>query len=262
MVTHWDRHWDGLGQQETYYPTGLFKQGMDQGKLQDNTKTFFIRRDKSTKQLEKSWLGRVYDIRQDKREADKIYFKVKIEMEIDCPTEYKGYGEGWWCFDENDNVDTMYDPKFFSLLQNPQDWREFERYTHLLIKCLGIHVHHAFPPENQGGLPDGFFKFWNFAVLYDCTLDNDFENSKMTQIKNYASQLSKGTIEYENKAIDVRDCQKSIWIITRSGNQKLVKKIDKVTAKQVPIAKIIDLYRRRLRIDMDEDSFENELKRL
>lgn len=262
MVTNWDRHWDGLGQQETYYTTGMFRQGMDQGKLQDNTKTYFIRREKQTKHLEKSWLGSVYDIRQDKREANKIYFKVKVEREIECPTKYEGYTEGWWCFEEKEVDDSLSDPKFFSLLQKTQDWHEFERYTHLLIKSLGIHVHHAFSPNQQRGLPDGFFKFRGFAVLYDCTLASEFEKEKLDQMKNFCNQLKSGSINFSNKTVDITDCKKSVWIITRSGKPRLIKNIDQVTIREVPIQVIIDLYRNRLNTEMDEDRLESELRQL
>jgi len=42
----------------------------------------------------------------------------------------------------------------------------------------------------QKGRPDGFFVFGkHLAVIYDCTLEKDFEKEKNQQIDNYVNQL-------------------------------------------------------------------------
>lgn len=72
----------------------------------------------------------------------------------------------------------------------------------------------------------------------------------------------KGMIEYENRTINIRDCEKSVWIITRIGNQRIIKQVDEIFVKEVPIEKLIELHRKRIELDIDETGFEKELRSL
>jgi len=82
-------------------------------------------------------------------------------------------------------------------------------------------------------------------VLYDCTLDPEFEASKAIQIENFCDQLKKGKIQYGGKEINIRDLRKSVWIVTkRPSRERTVRQIDDILVKEVPITKIIQLYRK------------------
>lgn len=268
MVTNWENHWDNLRDNSTYFTTRMLKRNMNESKLKDNTKTFFIKRSIETRKLEKAWIGKVKNINKGTRRDGKecIYFSVIIEDEIQCPPKFSDYSEGWYVDEEEPEPkileESLFDPRFFSNLKSTDDWLEFEEYTYYLIKCLGIHISHRFGPKKQKGKADGFFKFRNFAVLYDCTLDLNFEKSKETQIENFCDQMKKGIIEYSNKKIDIKNCDKSVWIITRVGNSRLIRQIDEISIKEIPIGKIIELYRKWIKEDIDESTFETELKNL
>lgn len=82
-------------------------------------------------------------------------------------------------------------PKVFADLRNceKRDFGEFEDSTYMALRLLGIHRAYKFPQDQQAGEADGFFKFLNLAVIYDCTLSNNFEDTKKQQIENYCNQL-------------------------------------------------------------------------
>lgn len=264
MITNWENHWDNLRDDSTYYTTRMFKRGMNESKLIEDTKTVFIKRNKETKELEKAWRGEVFGFRKSTQGGkDRISFKVMIQDEIPGPPEYSDYSEGWYV-DEKEELpeESLFDPGFFSDLRSTNEWLKFEKYTYYLIRCLGIHTSFRFAPKKQRGKADGFFKFRNFAVLYDCTLERNFEKSKETQIENFCDQMKKEIIEYNRKRIDIRNCNKSVWIITKDGNQRLIKQIDEIHIKEVPVEKIITLYRKRINEDIDETIFEKDLRSL
>ena len=266
MVTNWENHWDKLKDNSTYFTVRMLRGNMNENKLKDNTKTIFIKRNKETKLIEDAWFGNVLDIDKGIRKDGKkcIYFKVKIEDKMPIPNKYSNYFEGWYVDEEEAEEiisrECIFDPSFFSELKTTTDWRKFEEYTYYLIRCLGIHNSHRFVFKNQKGKADGFFKFGNFAVLYDCTLDSKYEESKKTQIENFCDQMKKGIIEYNSKRININHCNKNVWIITRTKNTRLIKEIDEIDVKEIPIEKIIELYRKRIKEDIDENIFEKELR--
>lgn len=267
MVTNWDGHWDRLRDNSTYYTSRMLKGNLAKRMPVSGTKTIFIKRNRQTREIEKCWEGKIYDLKKDRlNDKDIIRFRVEIEKEISCLSKYISYSEGWWP-DEEELVEkiateSICDPKFFSLLKSTFNWQEFEEYIHYLIRSLGIHISHRFGPTKQKGKADGFFKFNNLAVLYDCTLDSNFEESKDTQIDNFCDQLQKGKIEYESKNIGIKQCTKNVWIITRGFKSRIIKEIDEVIVKEVPIDKLIELYRERLEKDIDEKEFEIKLQNI
>lgn len=254
MVTHWKNHWDNIPNNETYFSKKMLKQGMTVEKIQEDTYTIFIRRNEQTKQPEKAWEGSVYDF---KIKGDKIYFKVKIDREIQIPPEYINYTEGWYVEDfEGIPFETVIYPPFFYVLTTTKDYEEFERYTCILLKLLGIH--HIFRYEKQSGQPDGFFKFGNLAVIYDTTLRSDYQEVKETQIQNYAAMLKTGVLKYEDRTINVANCKKQVWIITR-GISRTISKTDDVTIKEIPISRLIKIYSERVKKLIDDVELENML---
>ena len=261
MVTNWDNHWDKLPEEKTRYRKKMFKGSMCIEKLEDNTSAIFIKRNKGTKKFERAWEGKVTAINPD---GENISFNVNLESEIECPAEYKGYTEGWYLEEDYEKFKKDYDkfsPSFFSELKNTSDWSKFEEYVYSLIKCLGISDVYRFP-QPQKGEADGFFLFEKIVVLYDCTLDDNFEDSKKTQIGNFCSQLGKDHIEYRSKKFTISDKKKSVWIITR-GKARLLKEIDGIKIKEITVSKLIDLYKRRLTSDeYDSETLERELLKI
>lgn len=260
MVTHWEKHWDNLSNKETYFTRGMLKKGMSIDKIMENTPTIFIKlKSKHDKSAEKAWEGKVYGF---KIKEDRIRFKVNIEKEIPIPPEYSNYLEGWYVEGSEEEAlsprGIIY-PPFFYILISTNDWREFERHTHNLLKLLGIHQ--IIEYEKQRGQPDGFFKIGNLAVIYDATLMGDFEKSKETQIANYAGQLKASSLKYKNRTINIANCNKQVWIITR-GSSRILEKVDNITIKEVPINKIIEVYSERIEKTIDEMELENKLKNL
>lgn len=255
MVTHFKNHWDRITQSS--YTLGMLKKGMDCSKIVEKTKTVFVRLNDRTLKPEKAWLGHTSDFIV---EAEKIRFQVKIDKDITCPQKYRNYKQGWYVEEsEIEELDfempasggsNLYPPFFYELMKT-LDWKEFEFYTHWLIRLLGINDLYFF--ENQKGSADGFFKFGTLAVIYDTTLESNFEKTKKAQIDNFCSQLKSGKIECGNRVISVAHDQKQVWIITR-GKARVISKIDEVTAREVSIDEIIEFYRKRLENDLDEDS--------
>jgi len=266
MVTNWENHWNNLGDSPTYFTTRMLKGNMNESKLKDDTRTIFIKRNKETRSIENTWIGKVAKISEGIRRdgKERIYFRVIIKDTISCPDKYSNYSEGWYIteeeMEEKISEKSIFDPSFFTELKMTNDWRKFEEYTYYLIRCLGIHNSHRFGFKKQKGKADGFFKFRNFAVLYDCTLDSRYEESKKIQIENFCDQMKKGIIEYNRKRINISNCNKNIWIITRTKNTRLIKEIDEIDVKEVSIEKIIELYRKRIKEDIDENVFEKELR--
>lgn len=265
MVTHWHNHWDNLRDNSTYFTSGMLKGDMKNSDLIDNTITIFIKKNKDTKKVEKVWSGRAKNFKEgvDKKGRKSIYFTVEIDNIIPCPEKYLTYSEGWYVGRgdiEGDIVDEKkFDPEFFKELLITNNWQIFEEYTYYLIKCLGIHTSCRFGFKEQKGKADGFFKFGNLVVLYDCTLDSDYESSKNIQIKNFCNQLKESTIDYSYKKINIVNCNKNVWIITRNRESKLITLSDDIRIKEVSIERIIGIYRKRFTEELDDHALEQEL---
>jgi len=117
-----------------------------------------------------------------------------------------------------------------------------------------------FRAYNQRGRADGFFIFNNLVVLFDMTLECDFESKKEEQIENFCSQLNRGKIEFNNRSFNILNHLKQVWIITRGpNNSRILKNIDTIIVKEVPIAKLFEIYRKRLLDELDEVQFQKEL---
>lgn len=162
----------------------------------------------------------------------------------------------------NKTVQSDIRPAIFDELLQTNDWKRFELYTYYLIKLLGIHNAYRFDPANQSGKADGFFKFGNLAVLYDCTLRSNFEEVKRVQIENYCKQLGTGLIEATTNPRVLEEFhhyQKQVWIITR-GKSRVIETRNDIAVKEVSVTKLIDLYEYRLRNAFGANQLENELR--
>ena len=263
MVTHWDDHWDRLRNNETHFSKGMLKGKMSLSRIKDYTPTLFIKLNKNTREVEAAWEGETYDF---KEEVNRIKFKVKIFRKLEkLPQKYASYNEGWYLeyFEELPSLvpdELIIYPPFIYILERSGDWGEFESYTYLLLKLLGIHEIHKF--GKQKGLPDGFFKFRNLVVMYDSTLEKGFEESKRTQVRNYINQLKQNEIRLGNKTVSIIGCKKQVWIITR-GTTRVLGRVDDIVVKEVSITDLIHTYKDRiLKESVDEVWLEKRLEEI
>jgi len=244
---------------KTRYSIGMLKGKMKECKYLDGTKTIFIKRSKTNKKIEKSWIGTTscFEVGEYKNQKA-IYFKVNLEKEIDCPEAYRSYPEGWYLVEELAADEDLFSPPFLSKLKTTNDWEEFERLTLCLFIILGIHDLYRFHPRNQKGKADGFFVFRNTVIFYDCTLEKNFEESKKVQMENFCGQLRNDHIEYQKKKFTIRNTHKRVWIVT-NGLQRLIREVDEIKIKEVPVQALINLYRKRISQTLDSEAFEREL---
>ncbi len=259
MVTNFRDHWDLVDNRETYYWKSMKH---FEAEPRAGTPTTFILVEKGTVLPQKAWTGFVDGFRYAvKNQKDSIVFKVHINQAIPIPDRHRTLSSGWYLVAEESAAPTEspLEPAFFKTLRETSDWDVFEGDCHKLLKLLGIHEIHEF--KKQRGKPDGFFKIGSLAVIYDATLESDFTVTKKDQMKNYSGQLSIGTLEYEDGTVNVRDCQKSVWIITR-GSSKRITKMDNVTVKEVGVSQLMEIYRNRIERNLGEDQLVDELKAL
>lgn len=151
-------------------------------------------------------------------------------------------------------------PAFFDKLTKTHDWQEFEKYSYLLLKLLGIPSAYHFIGERQAGKPDGFFKFGNLAVIYDCTLDRGhIEETKRDQIINYCNRLKQGSIEVSGRTTEeFYNSVKQVWIITQ-GTSRKIKVVNNIEVKEVSIRDIMTIYHERLTANMSDQNLELRL---
>lgn len=145
-------------------------------------------------------------------------------------------------------IDSSLYPAFFDELLTTNDWRKFEEYTHYLLKLLGIQTAYSFLNQDQAGRADGFFKFGNLAVIYDCTLrrQQNVDDFKQNQIVNYCNLLQQGRIDISEEIIEeFHSHRQQVWIITQE-NSRRIKTINGVEIKEVSIRDIMAIYKQRL----------------
>lgn len=93
MVTDFDKHWDKIEGNFTSYSPGMIKKRSRTEKLVSGTDTIFVKKIPDSDEIEKAWLGKVWNI---EKMPGKVFFRVEIEKEIDCPDKYKAFGNGWY----------------------------------------------------------------------------------------------------------------------------------------------------------------------
>ena len=93
MVTDFDKHWDKIPGNFTSYSPKMVKQQPRGKNLSSGIETIFIKKLPESSNVEKAWIGKVNDI---EKMPGKIFFRVQIDKEIECPEEYREYGNGWY----------------------------------------------------------------------------------------------------------------------------------------------------------------------
>lgn len=263
LVTKLVDHWDNLHGRETWYPNNLVQ---EPSKITESADAIFIKVDGANR-IQKGWRGKVNDL---KIWDNRTSFSVSISSEIDSSElgKYKGYAPGWYIVSSEQSVEVSRQdnnllPDFYDRLEKTQDYSEFEDLTYKFLRLLGIHRAFKISQDEQAGKADGFFVFGGLAVMYDCTLRQDFEEHKQQQMENYANKLLSGTVEIQPNVVHrISHTQKQVWIITRGKSRILqdISEVGHVTIKEVVIEDLKNLYLDRLLVAMSEDELENRMR--
>ena len=96
MITDFDKHWDMIEGNFTSYSPKMIKMRSRNEKLVSGTDTIFIKKIPDSDEVEKAWHGKVLDI---EKLPGKVFFRVEIEKEIECPDKYKAHYNGWYVED-------------------------------------------------------------------------------------------------------------------------------------------------------------------
>ncbi len=221
------------------------------------TPAVFIKMKEGTSMAECAWNGYVYNVYST---GEFVKFKIEREGEIPNPTSFNGWEWGWYTKD-TDNSSVLF-PPFFEVLRNTEKWEELEDYTYMLFRVMGVHTIYKWDKKNQSGRAYGFFKFKNLAVIYDCTLNSDFEKAKGEQIQNYCNKLKGGSVELDSRTIEkFHTHQKQVWIITR-GQDRLIGRTNDIAVKEITIDRLIKIYESRLLSAISEEELENQFRNI
>lgn len=274
MVTNWELHWDKLSAKwnnSTIFTLPIIKDNLSNAVWPSEATTLFIKKTKENA-FEKAWLGKTKNFRKDPNNGKPaVRFEVVELVEIDCPLEYKLYTNGWHLnkktqplpFSISDNFikNNHLQPAFFNEMKSC-DALTFELHCFHLLRLLGIHDIHKFPQDDNRGKADGFFRFHTLSVIYDATLETNFQKKKETQIENYINQLKKEKISFDFINYSIKDTQRQVWIITRGNNVTIIKTEDHIKVKEIPFARLIELYNKRLDEEVGTDELWDILKNL
>ena len=257
MVTTFEKHWDKVGG-KAYFTLGTMKDGLRRDNLVENAATIFVNKNNTTQAVEGCWTGTVSGFTpwKDKHERESMKFEFVLDRAVDCPVVYRDRTAGWYLINSPESIipekheDMQFDPPFFGRLTTTTSPAEFESYTLWLLKLLGIHEIHTY--TDQSGRGDGFFKLGSLAVIYDCTLRQNYATIKRDQINNYCGQLKGGFLEYDTGTVDVRNCQKQVWIVTRESS-KTIRKFEDVVVREKSVRDLVRIHRRRIAENLAED---------
>jgi len=272
MVTYFKGHWDERKKTpNSKYTLTLIEDGIgDAGWSEEPIPTLFIKISEGGI-FEKCWIGYSKNFKPYKNTENKhMCFDVELSgKEVQCPKEFLNYKSGWYL--NKENIEILYNtkedldinivsPPFFNEMAKCS-WRKFERYCTLLLKLLGITDIHAFE-ENPRGKADGFFKLSDLSVLYDATLEDEFDLKKETQFQNFINQLKEDKFYVGSKSYSITPTRKQVWIITRHDNVRIIKEEDGIRVIEVPYTKLIEIYDKRLRLDINTIELSEMLKNL
>lgn len=274
MVTNWLRHWDDLAGRwgnSTLFTLPIINDGLANGPWPEEAVTLFIKRSKEHV-FEKSWLGKTKNFHKDSINGKPaIRFEVSDLKEVDCPPQFKQYSNGWHANklslelplfkNEVSSQSLNLQPAFFNEMSTCDPFT-FELYCFHLLRLLGIHNIHKIPQDDNRGKADGFFNFHSLSIIYDATLETNYQKKKETQIENYINQLKKEELTFGAISYGIKENQKQVWIITRGSKVDLLKTKDSIKVKEIPFSKLIEVYHKRLNEEINEDELWNILKDL
>lgn len=277
MITNWSNHWDKIPHNSTtYYNLTMLRGGLSKDKvlsLSERISTLFIKRFKDKPGVEKAWVGYSSGFQYTDTPTPCIRFTVEIDKEVPCPQTHLTTPTGWYPDGEDtatrlrgSEVTTTnqqkYLPPFIEEISRTSDWQTFEDGVYDLLCLLGIHKCWRFDSKNQAGKADGVFVFENLAVIYDCTLNPNFESSKEVQVENYIHQLQRDRIKLGTTEVPIGGKRKYVWIISRGSASRELKKIEDIVIKEIPVASLIKIYLKRFRSTWDERELARKLEDL
>jgi hypothetical protein len=263
MVTNWARHWDQLDRwkNSTLFTAAYIRPSLITPPWPEEAVTLFIKLNKEDNLFEESWIGKSMGFRKDLyKERNAVRFEVSDLESVECPPEYKDYPLGWHLYNQGQEEGNL-QPPFFRDMETC-DWQTFEIYCANLLRLIGIHDLHTIPPTDNRGKADGFFKFYNLSVIYDTTINPEFAERKHQQLENYVNQLKTDKVEFDKKKYTITDTVKQVWIITRSERVKALEDVDHIEIKEIPYQKLINIYLKRLKKDVNILSLVDLLKDL
>jgi len=161
------------------------------------------------------------------------------------------------------NPTNQFFPPVLQALQTTNDWKIFEDNTYILLKYLGFQNAYKFSSNNQAGQADGFFRFNNLAVMYDCTIQpNGIEERKKDQLINYCNRLQSGRVELPGNVVEeFQNANKQVWIITK-GSSKFLKFVNGIAIKIIGIESLLTIFEQRLISPMSANELEMRLAQL
>ena len=180
----------------------------------------------------------------------------------------KQLSSGWYLYPDTKNVapsettekPNELSPKFFETIVSVSDFKQFENLVNILLKYIGINDVYPFNQLKQAGRADGFFKIKNLLVMYDATLNTDFEPDKNQQIRNYVSNLNSGNISYGELNFTTTSLEKQVWIITR-GKTRRINIIDDIVIKEVSVDTLKQIFLKKIQdLTINETEFVNLLR--
>ena len=268
----WNNIYDLNSKHEAYYWDKYVPENIKTAGLPSKSvNVLYIRKDKQTG-FESAWIGEAYEFRDGKvRHQDNykkcVWFKVNLQKEVTdlIPAGLQEIPLGWHKYNpgEHDAPDSdhprrqktlpvhkspitlnNFTPSFFSQMAECK-WQDFEIYCFHLLQLLGIIDIHRFPNTEQQGKADGFFKIGGLSILYDATINPNFENIKGVQINNFISQLQDDKIK-AGETYTIKGTAKQVWIITRGAEVKLLDTQDGIKAKEIPFTSLINIYNQRI----------------
>jgi hypothetical protein len=275
MVTKWKGHWDNFYTpipplKSTLFTNAVIRnEELINGPWPKKAKTLFVKLNENN-QFEKCWTGFSENFRKDTfNEKPVIRFEVFELNEATCPVKFQQLSSGWYKNQEKDiNITPIpgtrngnLHPLFFKEMQtcNPIS---FELYCYNLLRLIGIHDIHKFPQNDNRGKGDGFFIFQSLTVIYDATLETNFQKKKETQVENYVNQLRKDKVEFDSINYSIKHTDRQVWIITRDITVAKTKIEDNIKIKVIPVSKLIAIYDQRLNEEIGTDQLCNILKNL
>ncbi|NJL75336.1 MAG: hypothetical protein HC892_10185 [Saprospiraceae bacterium] len=215
--------------------------------------------DQKQKNEKGEWVGTKVRIFEDELlEFQRVFGKM-----VDVVLNYFPAVEALKQTESSPTTQNIFLPPVLAELSTTSDWKIFEHNTYYLLKLLGIQNAYKFSSDNQAGRADGFFRFNNFAVMYDCTIQaTNIETRKEEQITNYCNRLQSGQLEFAGNNIEeFRQCNKQVWIITRAKSRP-IRTINNIIVKIIDIERLLQIYEQRLLQPMSNVEFEMLLSQL
>jgi len=173
LTTYFQNHWDQITSNRTYYSKQFLDLKSDQ--IVNNTPTIFLRINKVSKNIEKAWVGKIYDIEETQ---EKINYSVHIDTEIELEPEFTRTKIGWFVIDEKLDINR---------------------------EQLNQEVHHELNIQELSG---NWKKGWalDLHTLHSVKLPNGSFDTKRTKVGEYLYQLKYcKNKSYGNKIISIAE---------------------------------------------------------